>query len=183
MISRLFFMLTLGLGLLGQSNPETAFEWQENIQLKWSDFKGQPENLGDVVALTASGISFEYSIQDKNGKIKSFSSTAKAHFYPKRSWVHKKKASIHVLKHEQLHFDITELHVRKFRKAISVLKLSNQLKKELNSTYQTINKDMAMMQNKYDQETNHSRDLEAQTTWQTKIDSTLKRYADYKTNP
>ncbi len=183
MIYRLFFILILGLGLIGQSGKETVLEWQETAQLKWSDFKGQPENHGDVVALTASGISFEFSIQDKNGKPVGFNSTAKAHFYPKRSWVHLKKASTHVLKHEQLHFDITELYLRKFRKDISNLKLSNQIKKELTSTYQNINKDMAVMQRSYDQETNHSRDTVAQLLWQHKIDSVLKDYANYKTTP
>ncbi|RAJ18261.1 uncharacterized protein DUF922 [Gelidibacter algens] len=183
MIYRLFFMMLLGFGLMGQSNTEAVLEWQETAQLKWSDFKGQPKNLGDVVALTASGISFEFSIQDKNGKAVGFNSTAKAHFYPKRSWVHQKKASTHVLKHEQLHFDITELHLRKFRKAISNLKLSHQIKKELNTTYQNINKDMAVMQKVYDQETNHSKDTVAQVFWQNKIDRALKDYGNYKTTP
>jgi hypothetical protein len=183
MIYRLFFILMLGLGFMGQSNSEAVLEWQETTPLKWSDFKGQPKNLGDVVALTASGISFEYSIQDKNGKAVSFNSSAKAHFYPKRSWVHSKKASTYVLKHEQLHFDITELHLRKFRKAINELKLSNQIKKELNSTYQNINKDMAVMQKAYDQQTNHSKDTVAQLLWQNKIDSALQHYSNYKTTP
>lgn len=183
MIYRLFFILVLGLGLIGQSPNETVLEWQEAVQLKWSDFKGRPEHHGDVVALTASGISFQFSIQDKNGKPEGFNSTAKAHFYPKRSWVHTKKASTHVLKHEQLHFDITELHLRKLRKVLNKLELSPQIKKDLNNTYQNINKEMSLMQRLYDQETNHSRDTVAQRLWQNKIHSALKDYVNYKTTP
>ncbi|RXJ50550.1 DUF922 domain-containing protein [Gelidibacter gilvus] len=178
MISKLIFVLTLILS--GPSINEDVLEWQENVQLKWSDFKGQPKDLGDIVAITSSGISFRFSIKENNHTVTGFDTQVKAHFYPKRSWVHKKKASDHILAHEQLHFDITELYVRKFKKEIIHLDISKNIKRDLNNTYERINKDMSAMQKTYDTETNYSRNVIAQSAWKKKIDDALTIYSDYK---
>lgn len=180
MICKLISVLILSLFLMAQSKTDDVLEWEETVQLDWSHFQGQPENIGDVVALTASGISFAFSIKEDNQNAISFDTDVKSHFYPKRSWVHKKKASEHILAHEQLHFDITELHVRKFRMQIAQLKISKHIKRDLNRTYQRINKDLAVMQNNYDVETNHSKDTLAQSVWKIKIENALTTNKDYK---
>lgn len=178
MIYKLFFILALLVN--GPSDNEDVLEWDENIQLKWSDFKGQPQDLGDIVAITSSGISFKFSIKEGNGQVIEFNTQVQAHFYPKRSWVHKKKSSDHILAHEQLHFDITELHVRKFKREISQLEISNNIKQHLNQTYKHINRELAIMQHTYDIETNYSRNAIMQSAWKIKVDNALKRYGDYK---
>ena len=167
----------------GPAITEDVMEWQEGIHLKWSDFKGQPKNLGDIVAITSSGISFKFSIKETNHMVTGFDTHVQAHFYPNRSWVHKKKSSDHILAHEQLHFDITELHARKFKKDIAFLKISKNVKRDLNAIYERINKEMSAMQKTYDIETNYSRDIVAQSIWQTKIDEALNAYSDYKNLP
>ncbi|HUH29124.1 DUF922 domain-containing protein [Gelidibacter sp.] len=178
MIYHLIVVFTLILNV--PSNNKDVLEWQENVQLKWSDFKGQPKDLGDIVAITSSGISFRFSIKEQNNMVTAFDTQVQAHFYPKYSWVHKKKASDHILSHEQLHFDITELHVRKFKKEITQLKISKDIKQDLNKTYERINKDMATMQKTYDAETNYSRNVLAQSTWKRKIEDALQLYNEYK---
>lgn len=175
-----YLMVVLTLMFHGPSAQDEILEWQEDVQLKWSDFKGKPKNLGDIVAITSSGISYRFSIKEQNNVISGFDTQVQAHFYPKHSWVHKKKASDHILSHEQLHFDITELHVRKFKKEINQLKLSKAIKQDLNKTYERINKDMATMQKSYDEETNYSRNILAQSTWKRKIQDALQRYNEYK---
>lgn len=181
MIYKLFFILALTLS--GSSSNEDVLEWQENVQLKWSDFKGEPKDLGDIVAITSSGISFRFSIKEGNGEVIGFDTQVQAHFYPKRSWVHKKKSSDHILAHEQLHFDITELHARKFKKEITQLNISKDIKRDLNSTYKRINKEMKVMQHSYDIESNYSRNIIMQAAWKIKIDDALKVYDDYKKHP
>ncbi|MBO3097280.1 DUF922 domain-containing protein [Gelidibacter pelagius] len=181
MIYKLLFILALTL--IGSSSNEDVLEWQENVQLKWSDFKGEPKDLGDIVAITSSGISFRFSIKEGNGEVIGFDTQVQAHFYPKRSWVHKKKSSDHILAHEQLHFDITELHARKFKKEITQLNISKDIKRDLNSTYKRINKEMTVMQHSYDIESNYSRNIIMQAAWKIKIDDALKVYDDYKKHP
>ena len=41
----------------------TAVSWSQNYKLTWQDFKGKPDKNVDAVAITASGITFGYSIQ------------------------------------------------------------------------------------------------------------------------
>lgn len=175
-------LVVLALVLNEQSINEEVIEWQDTVQLNWSDFKGRPQNFGDVVALTSSGISYKFSVKEDRHKVTDFNVQVQAHFYPKRSWFHKKRASDHILAHEQLHFDITELYARKFRKEITHLKISKDIKRDLNSLYERIIKDMTVEQSTYDIQTNHSRDAKAQFAWNKKISDALKVYNDYK-NP
>lgn len=165
------------------SLKEDVLEWQEKVPLKWSDFKGQPQNLGDIAAITSSGISFRFSIKENNQKMTDFNTQVQAHFYPKKSWVHKKKSSDHLLAHEQLHFDITELYARKLRKEIAQMSISQNIKQRLNQRYERINKAMTAVQQTYDVETNYSRDSIAQSIWKLKIDASLKDFSDYKNPP
>jgi len=101
-------------------------------------------------------------------------------FFPEQSWYKPNIADAHVLGHEQLHFDITELHVRKFRKRISLLKVSNTIKGELRELNKTINKELAAMQDNYDAETNYSRNIENQSKWKTYISDELEKLSKYK---
>lgn len=180
MIYNLFVVLALVLN--EQSVNEEAIEWQDTVQLNWSDFKGRPQNFGDVVALTSSGISYKFSVKEDRHKVTDFNVQVQAHFYPKRSWFHKKRASDHILAHEQLHFDITELYARKFRKEITLLKISKNIKRDLESVYKRIINEMAIEQSTYDLETKHSMDAKSQSAWNKRIKDALKVYNDYK-NP
>ena len=101
-------------------NDESVLSWDASYKLSWSDFKAKPNTNSSAVAITASGIIFGFSIKqtDKN-KVVSFTTDVYAHFYPEQSWYKMKRANNHILQHEQLHFDITELYARKFRYRIS----------------------------------------------------------------
>ena len=84
------------------------------------------------------------------------------------------------LAHEQLHFDITELHVRKFRKQISALKISQHLGNDLNRLHQSINKELTTMQNQYDKESNNSINKDVQAKWSLYVAKELKKYEVYR---
>lgn len=103
-----------------------------------------------------------------------------AHFYPGQSWYKPKLADNHVLSHEQFHFNITELYARKFRQRISLLETSNNIKKELNQLYKIIKMELGEMQNKYDNESNYSRDVENQAKWEVFVTSELEKLSKYK---
>ncbi|MFC4721127.1 hypothetical protein ACFO5O_02255 [Geojedonia litorea] len=154
--------------------------WRDDIKLSWNDFRGPAKNQSGAVAVTASGITFGYSVQRTDSKIIDFSANVEAHFYPDKSWVKKELANDYILAHEQLHFDITELHVRKFRKRISEVKISEQLNTTLNRLHAQINKELAEMQNQYDKESNNSIDKIAQAKWMVFVAEELRKYEPYK---
>ena len=162
-------------------NDETVLSWNESNKLSWSDFKAQPDHKVSAVAITASGITFGFSVtQTDNNQVISFDADVSAHFYPEKSWFKPELADNHLLGHEQLHFDITELHARKFRERIAKFKNLQTVKQDLRNLNESINKGLARMQNAYDDESDYSRNEEAQAKWQAYINSELRKVAKYK---
>lgn len=154
--------------------------WSGAYELTWDHFKAEPNHQTSAAAVTASGITFGFSIKQTDTKVISFTTNVHAHFYPERSWYKKGVADDHVLKHEQLHFDITELYARKFRQRINQLNVSNSIKRTLKNLHQEINKELEMMQDKYDEETDFSRNFEQQAKWETYIAEELRKHSKYK---
>ncbi|MCC1485404.1 DUF922 domain-containing protein [Winogradskyella immobilis] len=165
---------------IGNSPEDDTISWNENRKLTWADFKDRPNLNSGAVALTASGITFGFSIQKSGGKPVSFNTTVESLFYPDKSWYITERADSYILGHEQLHFDITELHARKFRQQINELKVSSNIRAKLNRLHTSINKASAAMQNKYDRESNHSIIKEAQLRWQKYIAAELEALEEFK---
>ena len=160
------------------------FVWSEGKKLTWEDFKAKPDSHSDAVALTASGITFGYSYKQQrgSGEIISFTTDVNAYFYPSKSWYHKDKANDYILQHEQLHFDITELYVRKFRKEVEHLKLSKHIKTDLKRLQKDINEALSKAQNAYDFDTTHSINKARQQVWIDSIQSELLKLKAYKSH-
>ncbi|MDO1501131.1 DUF922 domain-containing protein [Winogradskyella maritima] len=180
---KLKLILLAGLFLcLGQSSKDERFEWRETRKLKWVDFKRPAQSGSDAAAMTSAGITFGYSLRQRvvNGPIIGFNTDVKAYFYPQKSWVKKGSNTPYILSHEQLHFDLTELYVRKFRKRITELELSDNIKAELKELQIQINKELNEEQFLYDIQTNHSIRKDAQAEWSKKIKAELKEYEAFK---
>ncbi|MFL1011182.1 DUF922 domain-containing protein [Flavisericum labens] len=166
---------------IGFKQDQPVKSWNESYRLSWSDFRAKPDNLVSAAAITASGITFGFSIKqtDKNQVI-SYSTEIHAHFYPESSWYKKGRADNHVLGHEQLHFDITELYARKLRLRIGRLKVSNTIGKKLKEINESINFELAEVQNRYDKETDFSRNQESQIKWKVYIQAELQKLSKFK---
>lgn len=162
------------------SNDEVVIEWSDSKKLTWTDFKGPVDVNSDAVAVTASGITFSYSVKESDGKFISFSTSVSAHFYPKKSWYDKTQGNDHILAHEQLHFDITELHVRLFRYKISKLNVSQKIKTQLSRLHKEANQLLAEMQNAYDTQTDNSRNVDAQKQWSQFVKSELQKIENFR---
>ncbi|WP_179319422.1 DUF922 domain-containing protein [Winogradskyella helgolandensis] len=173
-------LIILTLFFLGSTfNEDESVTWSE-AKLTWVDFKGAPDSESDAVALTASGITFGYSVKTSGERIVDFSTTVEAHFYPNKSWYLKDKANAHILAHEQLHFDITELYARQFRAQIKKLKVNQNVKEQMNRLHATINEAVNDTQRRYDEETDHSMNREMQKEWRITIQKELSKFEDYK---
>lgn len=154
--------------------------WSAENKLEWVHFKANSKPGADIAALTASGITFSFSVEESSERgYLSFDTTVEAHFYPEKSWYIKERANEHILAHEQLHFDLTELHVRKLRYQISKLKISSNIKKELNAIHGRVNLELAEMQNLYDFETDHSRNIEKQNNWSAFVENELIKFKEF----
>lgn len=165
---------------VGVNSSEDTMTWNESRKLTWADFKANPNPSSDAVALTASGITFGYSVKTSGKRIVGFSTSVEAHFYPNKSWYLKDKGDEYILGHEQLHFDITELYVRKFRQQLERLVVNQNIKEQMGQIHVAINDALDKTQKNYDAQTNHSINVEAQKYWQNFIKEELAKLDKYK---
>lgn len=178
MIPKICFVFVLCIS--GLLNDGETIQWNESKKLSWRDFRGPVESDSDAAAVTASGITFSYSVRKTDDRITDFEAMAEAHFYPESSWFIKERCSDHILAHEQLHFDITELHVRMFRYRLSKLEVSQIIKSQLVTLHKAINKELAEMQYQYDTQSQNSINKEEQAKWATYVTENLRKFEAYK---
>lgn len=170
------FILIFTVPLMAQDDEELY--WNKNERLSWSDFKAKPQKNLPYKANTNSGISFSWNSTQRNKDI-SLDYKVESIFYPNKSWVKEIEEVDYLLAHEQLHFDITELHARKLRKALENYKPGNNIKKELDSIYSVIEKQRQQMQNRFDKETNHSINKETEFEWREFVEQELEKLNKY----
>lgn len=156
---------------LGQE--EESILWNREHKLSWANFKAEPIADSKVAATTASGLSYQFSTTEEDGKYE-LDYTVSTFFYPERSWYQPQICDEVILSHEQLHFDISELFARKMRKIMDSTTFTKDVKAEVKAIYRQINKDLAAYQQVYDNETNYSRNLEQQESWNRKIEDALR---------
>lgn len=151
--------------------------WSKDYKLTWEDFQGRPKSSSTAGAITNSGISPNYSYEKGIIRFNIIST-----FSVKKSWVKFDDKIPSTLEHEQLHFDITELYVRKFKKLLSEAKFKNnseKIKKLFYSIYDKIDKEKDAYQDLYDQETTNPRDEGKQKEWVEKIAKELEELEEY----
>lgn len=156
-------------------NDKVKIQWKADRQLTWDDFRGSPASSGSYVASTNSGISFSYSIGTRNGETM-LDYTVRSNFYPEQSWYLPEAASTYILKHEQTHFDISELHARKLRKRLSAVEVTREVKSTIDYLYSEVEKERREMQAEYDRQSDHSKIREAEYEWRDYIAAELRRY-------
>jgi hypothetical protein len=146
---------------------EEEIRWNKSQRLDWDDFKARPDRRSQMDALTESGISFSWGCDARGFKHETYSM-----FIPSKSWVKTKTPEL--LRHEQLHFDITELHARKIRKYFGELRNPCRLGQSgINSAAQKLIRESTEMQNQYDRETMHSENEGEQRRWEQQIATEL----------
>ena len=174
-----FLVLAVLSCVLYQDNNDSIV-WSPNLELQWSDFKGEPRPRYREVALTASGIIFGLSTKKSDTELIDFTHQITAVFYPNISWHINKPLSDIILDHERLHFDITELLARKFKKRISEYAFTMNINVEIERIYNTINTELDEMQKRYDVETNHSQNIKQQKKWQNFITREIEKLSYYQ---
>ena len=170
------FLFFLSSFWLRGQEYKNALVWQKEKRLTWEDFEGAVPKDAAPAATTASGISYEYTANMWYHEVK-VNITITAYFYPTESWYRPELANNHVLQHEQLHFDITELHARKMKFEVSRTTFTENVKEEINKIYRKTLKELKEMQERYDWETSFSRNAKAQQKWQQRISEALERLA------
>ncbi len=146
-----------------------AIVWEKDNPLSWKDFKGEIPASSRAAATTASGITYRYSA---TGNQNNFEVNFDVHtmFYPNKSWYNPELCDASILKHEQLHFDISELYARTLKKRLTEGRYTRQnVRAKVKKIYKEVTAALNDYQNLYDRETNFSRNQEVQKVWNKKI--------------
>ena len=167
-----FFAVLFSAGSMAQE--EAGILWNPEQRLSWSNFKAEPPKNSEIAATTASGLSYQFSTTEENGKYE-LDYSVDTYFYPNRSWYQPDICDEVILSHEQLHFDISELYARKMRKIMDATIFTKNVKAEVKAIYRQINKELAAFQQVYDKETDYSRNIEQQLSWNKKIKDSLAK--------
>ncbi|WP_103068806.1 hypothetical protein [Aquimarina sediminis] len=178
-----FFIVILSLVFCGSFAQEVVIEndslilWQKDRQLTWDDFKGDP--VEDKINALA-------EVHGRIKTIKTYWSNGVprfeigCHFLKFDSWTSTKDSLS--LVHEQIHFDIYELHARKIRKAFC--ELNEKGVTDFKSYQDLFNNNL-----KANGELNELYDIEVvvkqdnQQKWQEKIAKELEELKEYEYIP
>lgn len=174
----LFFSLLAILFLsadIQQEERDPQYIYWDERPVTWDDFKGRAPGNSPYVALTYSAINFSYSGEGSNLDLEIHTI-----FDPKQSWK-KKNVTDFVLKHEQGHFDITEIYARVFRKEIQSYKFKklDSIDDEMQKVFMKNFDACGKFQDKYDKETDHSKIEKEQLRWNDQISTMLDSLKDY----
>ncbi|EDM43482.1 hypothetical protein SCB49_00495 [unidentified eubacterium SCB49] len=161
-------------------SQEEKMKWDESRLLTWKDFRGTPDKSTDYVASTHSGISLSFGSKTENGKV-SYTIEVGSYFYPEKSWYRPGNISAYILKHEQTHFDISEVYARKLRKKIAELdQTAPDFKEKVAQVYSENEYERTIFQADFDIETGHSNFPEFEREWEQKVADLLIELNDWK---
>lgn len=179
-------------GIICAQNTETPEKsarsneilWSPDYIVTWDDFKANavPSDLKNpkktlIAALMYSVISIRTEYDKEDGE---YVLTVEAKMIKNKSYKNKKLINDLVLKHEIVHFDITELYARKFRKLVSerTFKIKT-FKKSIDKEFKKLLKELSEAQSRYETETGYGIIAEKQKEWIEYIKEELDRLEDF----
>jgi uncharacterized protein DUF922 len=161
----------LNFPFLGHGQEEQFIEWSAAKRLTWEDYLARPSSSSDAAAITSTALGLEYHVRNN---ILTYKITCR--FSKTRSWG--KCKTDYILQHEQGHFDITEIYARKLEDAIREYNFNpKKFKADLDQIYKDVMDEKEEVQNRYDLETDFSRNREKQEEWLKKIQKELMHFS------
>lgn len=158
-----------------KNNPRSdTIYYDFSRKLTWADFQGKVPPSDPWGAMTASGFSFNSSLEDDDGNITILIGVYT--FFTKHdSWKKPYVNSAYHLEHEQHHFDITRLGAEELVKEFSKAHFTrNNYHTLLNSIFNKVYEKNIAWQHQYDKETKNSLDQANQLEWNKKITAQIK---------
>jgi len=185
MRTRLFLIVSLILAGIGTLTAQTESSqedinriyWSDWYRLEWTDFEAEPQDQATVAALSSIGLPYKY-VTDGEGEL-NFS--INVCFIKNESWSKEDQRNNLLLQHEQIHFDIAELHRRKIVKEVLEANFTkNNYKEKLAEIIDRIwRKEYKEMQGRYDKETNYSKVIKQQINWNKFVHQQLRNHEDF----
>ena len=151
-----------------------AFAWSPERRLTWADFQGPVDVRSEAVATTATVIDYQMACKGTE-----FTWHIVSRFMPEVSWVKPDhlmiRQSAQTLLHEQVHFDLSEVHARRARGTLRRLSDPCALTDaQQNALIQGFQQQAYLLQMQYDSETAHGTNLRRQREWEGRVEEWLR---------
>ncbi len=164
----------------GPSQPGAErIAWARDRKLTWTDFKARTP--ATAVEESGSCVGFDVSWECEDLKLVL---DVKAVFDPAQSWVRADSADAVLLRHEQMHFDLTEVSARRLRKQFTLTKDPCKdpqvVRRVLDGMVIDMYREWGLTQKKYDEETRHGTEAGRQEAWEQDIRQILEELKDFE---
>ncbi len=169
------------VGLEGQSDPcegsPQLVDWPRNIE--WGEFEevsARPAGIMEDAQIHAEAIiDSDMNACVRNGKGRLVSFTIRLPVTRASSWVVRGSQTDDLLSHEQGHFDLQGLSARALMNRLSKLRASSpeELKRLVTAEFKASQKNAQAMSERYDDETRHGLDMQAQRRWKAAIQAAI----------
>jgi hypothetical protein len=181
----LSLLMPLLLALSGQASTTSQpakpvkaepIPWSATRRLTAADFLGRPNSA--LAASTSSDIKATVGCLDFV-----FNGSAQATFDPNTSWIRDPKhVTEALLRHEQLHFDITEIYARKLRQKMVTFKQTadcGKLQPAFNNLTKGVYAEWGREEARYDQQSNHGLNVAQQAAWEQQVQQKLDQLKEF----
>lgn len=149
-----------------QIAKDGGLPWNRARPVRWVDFQGTAPETGAEGAQTAYSLLYGVSCTGAT-----FDFDVSAVFLPARSWVRSlvladPNQARSTLRHEQTHFDVTEVHARRLRKVLhDIYDPCRTGRDNVPAEAERVIAAEGDMQRRYDDETRHGLDAPRQRAW------------------
>jgi len=171
-------VLTLGVVAVAQQD-EPTIPWSADRKLTWADFRAKaPGRLSGAQSV----LGYSYALGCRSGALEA---TFTAVFYPNESWVAARistsgLASPIGLRHEQLHFNLKELHARRMRRHFREIATPCPVSDEtLDAMVAPLMRAENAEQQKFDQASNNGERVDVLEEWERRVAGELTALAAF----
>ncbi len=178
--------LLLILAFTASADTLDLIPWSAGSPLSWDLFRGiPPPNAARLSEAAAIDMRIEWHVryvlrpsEAGSGWVGTVEGvTVTNTMDPTLSWVLLSRASDRILRHEQAHFDLNEVYRRRLETELAGLSARSDtveraraaLEEKIHSVAEEILDRLSAMQERYDDETKHGTDAEAQEGWEEMI--------------
>ena len=164
----------------GRSQDGSArIAWARDRSLTWTDF--QAKAPAQAVEAAGSCVGFDVSWECADAGI---TFVVKAAFDPAQSWVRAGSETDALLRHEQTHFDLTELFARRLRKQFTQLKDPCKdpqgARRIIDGAVIDMYRGWGQAQKSYDEETGQGTEASSQRAWDQRTQQELDALKEFE---
>jgi hypothetical protein len=156
------------------AHPDTVF-YSPTRPLRWSDFRGGVRSGSRYGAAVYTSFGYEARTRTRGGEVH-IDLLVRVYLVKEQSWAKPTAQNDYALRHEQLHFDITRIGAERFRQRLLAEDLPpDDYDSRIQYIFLEVYREVHAMQQRYDDETTHSLNREAQARWDAYVTKELAK--------